>query len=88
MRVCGYRDENGEYPCDTQIDLEFDQCREHESLTHSEIIKDVRARLKVAVDNVETLRNSAVRYLDAEDMAAKRTCDKELLSTLEKIKAK
>lgn len=29
MRVCGYIDENGEYPCDTQIDLEFDHYWHH-----------------------------------------------------------
>jgi predicted nucleic acid-binding Zn-ribbon protein len=33
-------------------------------------------------EDYNKLRDAAVRYLDAEDMAAKKTCDKELLTIL------
>lgn len=50
--------------------------------------QDLEAKLKVVAEALGLLRDSAVRYLDAEDMGAKMTCDRELLLTLEKIKAK
>jgi hypothetical protein len=39
------------------------------------------ARLK---EEIEELRNCAVRFFDAEDMGAVRTCRKELLEIIEK----
>jgi hypothetical protein len=52
---------------------------------HSKL-KALEAKNEELEKKLEIVRDCAVRYLDAEDMAAKRTCDKELLKALAAIK--
>lgn len=53
-------------------------------------IKYLQSKLTIALEIIEKLKksnslldSSLTRYLDAEDMIAKRTCDNETISTIE-----
>jgi hypothetical protein len=51
--VCGYRTENGEYPCDEKIPLSVHYCPEH----MEEIMSETQRRLIVAVAGLKEIAN-------------------------------
>ena len=74
------------YHCAKNVELYKHNELLEQQLNHVEaMLTDVQADKFRLREELEIVRNCAVRYLDAEDMVAKRTCDKELLKALAAI---